>query len=288
MPSLSLNKIGLGLELPAQTASFIFALDSLSASSAAAYSTRKLRSAYAGQCMNVRRSSDNATQDIGFVNNVLDTASLLTFVGANNGFVTKWYDQSGNGFDVLQATAVNQPQIVASGVVQTQGSKPSILFNGTTQFLATAASVATTVQSANAVILPTAFPVQAEIIRQEATVSGSLWGLRTSLTLYNFILASAAPGALGGTATSVFQIFTGTFNNGTNAAVYVNGTSVATNTSTPNGGANGIIGVGASSGGSEYWTGNITEITAFNTAMSTADRQFLEHNQESFYSITGV
>ena len=85
MPSLSLNKIGLGLELPAQTASFIFALDSLSASSAAAYSTRKLRSAYAGQCMNVRRSSDNATQDIGFVNNVLDTASLLTFVADRPG-----------------------------------------------------------------------------------------------------------------------------------------------------------------------------------------------------------
>jgi hypothetical protein len=209
-------------------------------------------------------------------------------VGANNGFVTTWYDQSSSGFNVTQATQANQPQIVASGVVQTQGGKPSVLFNGTTQFLATASSVATTIQSANAVILPTAFPVQAEIIRQEATISGTVWGLRTSGTQYNLVLASTPPGAIGGTATSVFQIFTGTFNNGTNAAVYVNGTSVATNTSTPNGGANGIIGVGAYSGGGEYWTGNITEITAFNTAISTTDRQSLEHNQEAYYGITGV
>ena len=82
-----------------------------------AYSLRKLRTAYTGNCIRVRRSSDNTEQDIGFVGNDLDTTSLLSFVGAGDGFVTIWYDQSGNGNNANQATALSQPQIVASGVV---------------------------------------------------------------------------------------------------------------------------------------------------------------------------
>ena len=62
----------------------------------AAYSLRLLRTAYTGNCIRVRRSSDNAEQDFAFVSNDLDTASLLTFCGVGNGFVTTWYDQSGN------------------------------------------------------------------------------------------------------------------------------------------------------------------------------------------------
>lgn len=103
-------------------------LDDLSISATGAYSLRKMRTAYAGSCIRVRRSSDNTEQDIGFVLNVLDTASLLTFVGAGNGFVTTWYDQSGNGLNATQGTAGSQPSIVASGVVTTSNSKPAVQF----------------------------------------------------------------------------------------------------------------------------------------------------------------
>ena len=48
-----------------------------------AYSLRKLRTAYTGSAIRVRRSSDNAEQDFGFVGNDLDTASMLDFVGYN-------------------------------------------------------------------------------------------------------------------------------------------------------------------------------------------------------------
>jgi hypothetical protein len=104
-------------------------LDSLSISASAAWGLRKLRAAYVGNCIKVRRSSDNTTQNIGFVNNALDTASLATFVGANNGFIDTWYDQSGNGYNATQATAGNQPQIVASGTLKVIGTnnKPAIL-----------------------------------------------------------------------------------------------------------------------------------------------------------------
>jgi len=82
---------------------------------AVAYSLRKLRTAYTGSAIRVRRSVDNAEQDIAFSGNDLDTASLLTFCGAGNGFVTTWYDQSGNANNSTQATAANQAQIVSSG-----------------------------------------------------------------------------------------------------------------------------------------------------------------------------
>jgi hypothetical protein len=81
----------------------------------AAYSLRKLRTAYTGNCIEVRRSSDNTLQNIGFVNNVLDTASLLSFVGAGSGFVRTWYDQSGGANNVTQLTNSRQPIVVENG-----------------------------------------------------------------------------------------------------------------------------------------------------------------------------
>jgi len=82
--------------------------------------------------MRVRRSSDNAEADIGFSSGWLDESALLTHVGAGDGYVTNWYDQSGVGVDFTQAVAVYQPQIVSSGTVLTQNGKPSLSSGGTT------------------------------------------------------------------------------------------------------------------------------------------------------------
>jgi hypothetical protein len=94
-----------------------------------AYSVRKL-TPNATNCIRVRRSSDNAEQDIGFVSNtpnaLIDTTALLSFVGANNGFVVTWYDQSTTGHNFTQSTGSLQPQIVSSGSVVTLNSVPSI------------------------------------------------------------------------------------------------------------------------------------------------------------------
>jgi hypothetical protein len=72
-------------------APFVGLLD-LYPSAAAAYSVRRLSGVYSGSLMEVRRSSDNALQDIGFdANGDLDTASLLSFVGEEDAFVRTWY-----------------------------------------------------------------------------------------------------------------------------------------------------------------------------------------------------
>ena len=103
-------------------------------SAAAAYSVRKLRTAYTGSAIRVRRSSDNAEQDIGFSSGNLDTSALTTFCSGTDGFVTTWYDQSGNANNAVQSTAINQPQIVSAGVLLTINGKPKIDFNNNPYF----------------------------------------------------------------------------------------------------------------------------------------------------------
>lgn len=105
-------------------------------SAAAAYSVRKLRTAYTGSAIRVRRSSDNTEQDIYFdANGNLNTAQLLSFCGSGDGFVTTWYDQSGNGANATQTTAANQPQIVSAGSIINVNSKPSLQFDGTNDIM---------------------------------------------------------------------------------------------------------------------------------------------------------
>lgn len=112
-----------------QIQSFVGLLD-LYPSAAAAYSLRKLRSAYTGSAIRVRRSSDNTESDIGFTAlGALDTTALTSFCGSGNGFVTTWYDQSGNARNATQTTAANQPQIVSIGSIATENSKPILRFN---------------------------------------------------------------------------------------------------------------------------------------------------------------
>lgn len=109
------------------SASVSYLLDSYPGAQVA-YSLRKLSSSYAGDAIRVRRSSDNTESDIGFSLGVLDTGSLISFVGQGNGYVTKWYDQSGNANDAVQSTFSDQPQIVSSGVIVNVNSKASISF----------------------------------------------------------------------------------------------------------------------------------------------------------------
>jgi hypothetical protein len=99
---------------------------------AAAYSVRKVRTAYSGFCMDVRRDLDDTTGSIGFdAFGNLDTGSLLGFVtgseGTGSGFVAKWYDQSGNDRHFTQIINTRQPIIVLSGSILTENNKPAII-----------------------------------------------------------------------------------------------------------------------------------------------------------------
>lgn len=92
----------------------------------ALYSLRQELASYTGNLIRVRRSSDNAEQDIGIATGILDTAALATFAGSSSCYVKTWYDQSGRGNDLTQTTTTKQPIIVNAGTYLT-----SIQFDGT-------------------------------------------------------------------------------------------------------------------------------------------------------------
>jgi len=105
-------------------------LDGITTGIKAAYSTRKLLTVYAGNAVQVQRASDNATQNIGFVSNSLDTSSLGTFCSGTSCNVITWYDQSGGGFNLIQGQTIfaKCPIIYQSGAVNAINTKAAPLF----------------------------------------------------------------------------------------------------------------------------------------------------------------
>ena len=85
----------------------------------AGFSLFKLNSTYTGNCIRVRRTSDNVESEIGFSGNFLDIATLLTFASGSSCRVVKWYSQEISGLFASQATANAQPLIVNTGVMVT-------------------------------------------------------------------------------------------------------------------------------------------------------------------------
>lgn len=127
--------INLSINRPLTTVATPLLLDTYSGA-AAAYSLRKLSNSYSGSAIRVRRSSDNTEQDIGFDGNGnLNESSLTSFVGSNSGYVTKWYDQSGNARDASQTTSANQPRIVNAGSIDKISGKSAFIFNGSSNYL---------------------------------------------------------------------------------------------------------------------------------------------------------
>jgi len=132
MPSLGL---GLGLHR-ANRALFRGLLDQYGGASAA-YSLRALSSGWlAGDVVEVRRSSDGTLQD--FTASQITNGDLLTFCGVGDGFVSTWYDQSGNGVDQTNTTTTNQPKIVSAGALITRDGVVTVVNDGVDDKLANA------------------------------------------------------------------------------------------------------------------------------------------------------
>ena len=98
-------------------------------SSVAAYSLRAVRASTA-KAVQIRRSTDSATQDFyaDRLGNLLTLPStgqtLSSWLGSATGYVATWYDQSGQGKDLTQSTTSLQP------TVSLATSPPSLVFTG--------------------------------------------------------------------------------------------------------------------------------------------------------------
>ena len=250
-----------------------------------AYSLRLLSSTYAGSAIRVRRSSDNTEQNIGFDSSGnLDTASLLSFCGAGNGFVTTWYDQSGNGNNATQTTAANQPQIVSAGSVILKNNKPSVNFDGTNDFFSLSSSIATSINYSF---------FSAAYNESNATGDTYMSGVVGSAQFINDL--SGATGNMFIIKTTVVIIISGTitkdrfnlntfFTHNASNSVYTNGSLVNSNTLTPSF-TNPITAIGRNNhSATEYYLNGISEMILYSSNQAS-NRTGIESNINTYYAI---
>jgi hypothetical protein len=125
--------------------SYVGPLDGLAAP-ALAYSTRRLFAAWEGNCLQLRRGSDDATLDFGFTAlGVLDIDDITTWLGGATGYVAGWYDQTGGGRHLTQATASNQPGLLTAS--SALNDLPCLNFDGVNDQLFHDAGVSNTIFS---------------------------------------------------------------------------------------------------------------------------------------------
>ena len=113
------------------------------------WSFRKARMSYSGYCCEMRRDSDNTSTNVYFDSSGnLSTSSftsigskLSVWLGSASGYIRQLYDQSGNANPLIQLTLANQPQIAASGVVNTLGGKAAMAFNGSSTYLSSSSAI---------------------------------------------------------------------------------------------------------------------------------------------------
>lgn len=76
----------------------------------------------------VRRDSDDAESDFNATE--VGDGTLTTWTGANDGFVVRWYDQTGNGHYAEQSNYDKQAMIVSSGSLVTVNGDTALFFDG--------------------------------------------------------------------------------------------------------------------------------------------------------------
>ena len=272
-------------------------LDALTAG--AAYSVRRLRTAYTGPLMRVRRSSDNTEQDIGYRgDNWLDETALLTFVGAGSGFVVTWYDQSGNARNVSQATTANQPRIVNSGAVDKFDGVPELEFDGSNDLLSNTSPFLWNAGASTSFMVMTGAPQIDKWFFSEgwsgsntpvfAFTTTSANGANVSVIARNdantLMVGRATPLISGIVNSGLFRI--AIKDTGTQISGYGNGTIGATTSYTRSGTTTqDRFAVGALLRGNAqfFWLGSVLEAIFFPSALSDTDFAVIDSSEESAF-----
>jgi len=258
---------------------------------AAAYSLRKLRTAYTGNCVQVRRSSDNTTQNIAFLGNIVDTTAIKTFCASTNCFVSIWYDQSLNGADGIQTTDANQPRIILSGAFTYEGGWPAVVFDGGDHLKIDGAAPLITTASAKDIYA---------VARGVTNVFSAITGFATPGTQIFFTLRfdnasriELIKRDLGGTLTtarsgvqnSYVRALWSAVDSGTNATLYKNNSIIVNNVafSVPNSSfALGGIGAQTSTTVTNPLNGSMQELVIYATNQTPSG---IHGNINTFYTI---
>lgn len=158
-----------------------------------AYGRQRLLGTYSGPLYRVRRSGDNAEQDILAGSDGTDTVSLTAFVGSQSAYLVTWYDQSGAHVDLLQPTAAKQPQVVSAGTVF-QNFHPDGVNDGLTSTVLVPSSVAASMYYTGLIYAGTETSV--------TPITGGVDGVKYAFLAYAILSGSDNNGLLPGLGTA--------------------------------------------------------------------------------------
>lgn len=247
-----------------------------------AYSLRKLRTAYQGPAIRVRRSNDDAESDIGFDSfGFLDISALSNFVGGNSGLVTTWYDQSKNSNNLLQATGTQQPRIVNSGTVDrlAGSNRPTLIFDGSNDSLQSSTLIN---NSPLSIFVVNRLDDASSNVRPLFDSVDSTQAIFLKLDTQNILMAFGGEVTSGTTANTNTVLYSIMQAPNSNNSFRNSTTQFYTNT---NLGSNGFTGLrlGTTRGASFlYWSGAITEFIVYSSDQSS-NRTTIDRNINNYY-----
>jgi|GEM_PF-2918745 len=237
---------------------------------------RKLRTAYSGNALRLRRSSDNVEADFGFTGTDLDLASINTFLGTNQGYCTVLYDQSGMGNDMTQTDQTRQPLFIATGlngkpILRCASSSSQTLITNT-NFQPPYTVVYGAIQNG---------PIRGRMLNavNDNWLLGWWGGAKDQAFYEGWVSNSGSP-----LADNNPYVYSGAGDGVANSYLYGNGTLIATNAGGL-AGPNGLSIVGYNNTTSEWSDGDFAEAFVFNTVLSDADRQLVESSTGIYYNI---
>jgi surface protein len=263
---------------------------------AAAYSVRKVRTAYSGFCMDVRRDLDDTTGSIGFdAFGNLDTGSLLAFVtgsvGTGSGFVARWYDQSGNDRHATQSVAANQPLILSSGSIVTGSVNIPALYTGGSSWMSTNTTL-TAGFTSDTTVAVSSFE-QSDVL-DRTLISNNInalncvqintGGTSTNRVSYGAEIAGSARNSTGVVMIQdKISLLFGTYGNNSSTLYLDSTTGIEAAKGTANVFTSGLFLFTRDAGGGQ-WIGRHSEILIY-TSSQANNRQPIEQNINSYFNI---
>jgi len=252
---------------------------------AAAYSvSRRLRLGYTGPLIRIRESSGNTEKDFGTDNDGnLSTGAITAFLAGANGFVVTLYDQGGNGRDITNATAAQQPQYIANAL----NGRPVARFSSASdQRLSSVAFSAALIQPNTIYFVANVTKaVGADSYLYDGLSAGNRNSLRRQ-SAENLVAFSGTDLALKYAITSplAYTIWCTIFN-GASSALYAN--EVLKSSANPGTNPmNGLrVGINSAQTAGVGLTGDVAEIIIYSGSHNVGQRGVVERSLASAYAI---
>ena len=272
-------------------------LDSLTASAVAAYSIRKLRTAYSGNVVKIRRSSDNNEVDVAFDTNETISGSsavspttwgstLSAFADLTGTpidcFVTTKYDQTTGGYNATQSTATNQPQIVDSSGLRVDANGNVKLTYSTDQLQTSSGGTWTQPNTISTVAQwSSTTSTNSKLFDGETTNRNMVLNNNNTLSMFAGIVVNVG-------TTSTNQNIRTFLYDGSSSKYWENGTQIGTTYNAGSGSLTGITLGAAYNRTDQGMVGDIQELIIFNSDIGSTDRTTLEDDQDAYYLATGI